>query len=116
MHAGGFYIPGYKLNYRDSDFQQLGIVTDRYKVVQNVDTFQKTVEKELQTQNMTLDKLGFTWRTAIQILTKRYKVIQEKANGNDSCSYTKITNSNGDRVKAYHIHLEALAELVKEDS
>lgn len=81
-----------------------------------MDAFQKTVEKELQAQNMTLDKLGLTWRTAIQILMKRYKVIQEKANGNDSCSYTKITNSNGDRVKAYHIHLEVLAELVKEDS
>lgn len=38
----GFYIPGYKLNYRDSDFQQLGIVTDRYKVVQNVDAFRFT--------------------------------------------------------------------------
>ena len=38
----GFYIPGYKLNYRDSDFQQLGIVTDRYKVVQNVDAFRLT--------------------------------------------------------------------------
>lgn len=38
----GFYIPGYKLNYRDSDFQQLGIVTDRYKVVQNADAFRFT--------------------------------------------------------------------------
>ena len=38
----GFFIPGYKLNYRDSDFQQLGIVTDRYKVVQNVDAFRFT--------------------------------------------------------------------------
>lgn len=40
----GFYIPGYKLNYRDSDFQQLGIVTDRYKVVQNMDAFRFTDE------------------------------------------------------------------------
>lgn len=38
----GFYIPGYKLNYRSSDFQQLGIVTDRYKVVQNQEAFQFT--------------------------------------------------------------------------
>lgn len=38
----GFYIPGYKLNYRDSDFQQLGIVTDRYRVVQNADAFRFT--------------------------------------------------------------------------
>lgn len=38
----GFYIPGYKLNYRDSDFQQLGIVTDRYRVVQNADAFKFT--------------------------------------------------------------------------
>lgn len=40
----GFYIPGYKLNYRDTDFQQLGIVTDRYKVVQNMDAFRFTDE------------------------------------------------------------------------
>lgn len=40
----GFFIPGYKLNYRDSDFQQLGIVTDRYKVVQNADAFRFTDE------------------------------------------------------------------------
>ena len=40
----GLYIAGYKLNYRDSDFQQLGIVTDRYKVVQNEDAFRFTDE------------------------------------------------------------------------
>ena len=40
----GLYIAGYKLNYRDSDFQQLGIVTDRYKVVQNEEAFRFTDE------------------------------------------------------------------------
>lgn len=40
----GFYIPGYKLNYRGTDFQQLGIVTDRYKIVQNADAFRFTDE------------------------------------------------------------------------
>lgn len=38
----GYFIPGYKLNYRSTDFQQLGIVTDRYKVVQNQEAFQFT--------------------------------------------------------------------------
>lgn len=38
----GLFITGYKLNYRSTDFQQLGIVTDRYKVVQNEDAFRFT--------------------------------------------------------------------------
>lgn len=39
----GFYIPGYNLNYRSTDFQQLGIVTDRYKVVQNMDALENFI-------------------------------------------------------------------------
>lgn len=35
----GFRIPNYKANIRDKDNKVLGIVTDRYKIVQNVDAF-----------------------------------------------------------------------------
>lgn len=38
----GFQIPGYVANVRDSDNSVLGIVTDKYKIVQNVDAFQFT--------------------------------------------------------------------------
>ncbi len=38
----GTLIPGYKVNIRDRDGAPLGIVTDRYKVVQNEDAFQFT--------------------------------------------------------------------------
>ena len=32
-------IPGYKANVRDKDRRVLGVVTDRYKVVQNPEAF-----------------------------------------------------------------------------
>ena len=35
----GFAVSGYKANIRDSDNSVLGIVTDRYKVVQNAESF-----------------------------------------------------------------------------
>lgn len=38
----GSSIPGYKLNTRDTDHAPLGIVSDRYKVVQNEDAFRFT--------------------------------------------------------------------------
>ena len=38
----GSLIPGYKVNLRSSDNAALGIVSDRYKVVQNEDAFQFT--------------------------------------------------------------------------
>lgn len=38
----GSQIPGYKVNTRSTDQAALGIVSDRYKVVQNVDAFQFT--------------------------------------------------------------------------
>ena len=38
----GVLIPGYKANLRDTDSAALGIVSDRYKVVQNRDAFQFT--------------------------------------------------------------------------
>lgn len=38
----GTLIPGYKVNLRDTDNAALGIVSDRYKVVQNEEAFQFT--------------------------------------------------------------------------
>lgn len=35
----GEMIPGYKANVRDSDRKTLGVVTDRYKIIQNEDAF-----------------------------------------------------------------------------
>ena len=41
-NAHGGVIPGYKSNVRDTDGSVLGIVGDRYKVVQNIDAFNFT--------------------------------------------------------------------------
>lgn len=40
----GFPISGYKVNIRDSDQSILGVVSDRYQVVQNEDAFAFTDE------------------------------------------------------------------------
>ncbi|MCD8121273.1 MAG: DUF945 domain-containing protein [Clostridiales bacterium] len=42
--ADGLAIPGFRANVRETDNQVLGIVTDRYKVVQNEDAFAFTDE------------------------------------------------------------------------
>lgn len=39
MTDDGNLIPGFKANIRNTDHQLLGVVTDRYKVVQNADAF-----------------------------------------------------------------------------
>ena len=39
MTTGDIPIPGYKANLRDTDHQVLGVVTDRYRVVQNAEAF-----------------------------------------------------------------------------
>ena len=39
LTADGHLVPGFKVNLRDSDNQVLGVVTDRYRVVQNEDAF-----------------------------------------------------------------------------
>lgn len=42
--GGGSLIPGYRVNTRSTDSAILGIVSDRYKVVQNSDAFQFTAD------------------------------------------------------------------------
>jgi phage/plasmid-like protein (TIGR03299 family) len=44
MTRDGIEIPGYKANIRDTDRRVLGVVTDRYKVVQNNEAFSFTDE------------------------------------------------------------------------
>ena len=39
MTTSGNLIPGYKANVRDTDNRVLGVVTDRYRVVQNSEAF-----------------------------------------------------------------------------
>lgn len=39
---GGIEVPGFKANLRETDNQVLGVVSDRYKVVQNADAFSFT--------------------------------------------------------------------------
>lgn len=42
MTDGGIEVPGFKANLRETDNQVLGVVSDRYKVVQNADAFSFT--------------------------------------------------------------------------
>lgn len=52
----GIPIPGFKANIRDSDEKVLGVVTDRYKVVQNTDAFSFT--DELLGEGVTYETAG----------------------------------------------------------
>lgn len=47
----GIEIPGYKANRRSTDKSILGIVSDRYKIVQNVEAFEFTDEIVGETEN-----------------------------------------------------------------
>ena len=40
--CGGSKVPGYKANVRNTDGQVLGIVSDRYKIIQNSEAFSFT--------------------------------------------------------------------------
>lgn len=52
----GIFIPGFKANIRDSDEKVLGVVTDRYKLVQNIDAFSFT--DELLGEGVTYETAG----------------------------------------------------------
>jgi phage/plasmid-like protein (TIGR03299 family) len=54
--ADGILIPGFKANLRETDNQVLGVVTDRYKVVQNEDAFAFT--DELLGEGITYETAG----------------------------------------------------------
>lgn len=67
----GIRVPGFKANIRDTDSQVLGVVTDRYKVVQNEDAFAFT--DALLGEGVTYETAGSlqngrrTWILAISI-------------------------------------------------
>lgn len=52
----GREIPGYKVNQRSSDNKNLGIVTDRYRIVQNTDAFSFT--DNLLSEGVTYETAG----------------------------------------------------------
>lgn len=52
----GISIPGFKANLRETDEKVLGVVTDRYKVVQNTDAFSFT--DELLGEGVTYETAG----------------------------------------------------------
>ena len=54
--ATGLKIPGYKANVRDIDNKTLGIVTERYKIVQNEEAFAFT--DELLGEGVTYETAG----------------------------------------------------------
>ncbi|WP_367569484.1 DUF932 domain-containing protein [Lacrimispora sp.] len=52
----GIHLPGFKANIRETDEKVLGVVTDRYKVVQNTDAFSFT--DELLGEGVTYETAG----------------------------------------------------------
>lgn len=56
LTVDGIPVPGFKANLRETDNQILGVVTDRYKVVQNMDAFAFT--DELLGEGVTYETAG----------------------------------------------------------
>lgn len=87
----GIPIPGFKANLRNTDEKVLGIVTDRYKVVQNIDAFSFT--DELLGEGVTYETAGSlqegrrTWLLAK--LPQRYII-----SGDEITPYLVFMNSH----------------------
>lgn len=87
----GIPIPGFKANLRDKDEKVLGVVTDRYKVVQNIDAFSFT--DELLGEGVTYETAGSlqegrrTWLLAK--LPQRYII-----SGDEITPYLVFMNSH----------------------
>ncbi len=87
----GTFVPGFKANVRETDGQVLGIVTDRYKVVQNRDAFAFT--DDLLGEGITYETAGSlqggrrTWILAR--LPQRYII-----NGDEITPYLVFMNSH----------------------
>lgn len=84
-------IPGYKVNLRDSDGATLGIVSDRYRVVQNAEAFRFT--DDLLDEGVTYETAGSlnggrkTWLLAK--LPQRYII-----SGDEITPYLVVMNSH----------------------
>lgn len=89
--ADGIPVPGFKANIRDSDGQVLGVVTDRYKVVQNREAF--AFSDELLGEGVTYETAGSlqngrrTWLLAR--LPQRYII-----SGDEIAPYMVFMNSH----------------------
>lgn len=91
MTTDGIPVPGFKVNLRDQDSRTLGVVTDRYKVVQNQDAFAFT--DELLGEGVTYETAGSlqegrrTWILAK--LPQRYII-----SGDEIAPYLVFMNSH----------------------
>lgn len=91
MTTDGIPVPGFKVNLRDQDSRTLGVVTDRYKVVQNQDAFAFT--DELLGEGVTYETAGSlqegrrTWILAK--LPQRYII-----SGDEIAPYMVFMNSH----------------------
>ena len=85
------FVPGYKVNLRDSDGAVLGIVSDRYRVVQNAEAFRFT--DDLLGEGVTYETAGSlnggrkTWMLAK--LPQRYII-----SGDEITPYLVVMNSH----------------------
>ena len=84
-------IPNYKVNLRETDNRILGVVTDRYKIVQNREAFAFT--DSLLGEGVTYETAGSlqngkkVWLLAR--LPENYKIL-----GDDVCPYLVFSNSH----------------------
>ena len=88
---GSGWIAGYKANVRSTDGRVLGIVSDRYKVVQNQDAFQFT--DELLGEGVTYETAGslqMGWKVwMLARMPQRYIIA-----GDEIAHYLVIMNSH----------------------
>ena len=69
------YVPGYKANIRSTDQKVLGVVTDRYKVVQNHEAFKFT--DDLLGEGVVYETAGslHDWIKSIKLQVMRFALI-----------------------------------------
>lgn len=83
-------IPGYKLNYRETDFAPLGIVTDHYRIVQNVEAL--TFANYIFNEGATFETAG-ALRGGKQIFVTM-KLSTKVIVGEETTLYLVLTNSH----------------------
>ena len=83
-------VPGYKLNYRETDNQALGIVTNRYKVVQNIEALEFI--DCLASEGATFETAGSLDNGKRIFITMKLK--EQKITDEDMVFYLVITNSH----------------------
>ena len=84
---GGILVPGYRVNLRSIDNAALGIVSDRYKVVQNEDAFQFT--DDLLGAGVTYETAGALQVWMLARMPHRYIIA-----GDEIAPYLVVMNSH----------------------